>query len=156
MKYRIKEPEIIYETFDDEVIIINLDNGNYYSAQHTAAQIWGYLAKGLSIERVIEQIQSHYKGNAAHVTQSVSAFLDQLSEDSLVVLVEEEDSPFEQQVNSSMPLPALSTLPEFEPPKLERYTDMQDLLLLDPIHDVGEQGWPNEKLDDSSDPEKDK
>ena len=24
----------------------------------------------------------------------------------------------------------------------ERFTDMQDLLLLDPIHDVDETGWP--------------
>jgi hypothetical protein len=27
-------------------------------------------------------------------------------------------------------------------PKLEKYTDMEDLLLLDPIHDVQEVGWP--------------
>lgn len=32
---------------------------------------------------------------------------------------------------------------EFPAPRLERYTDMQDLLLLDPIHDVDERGWPN-------------
>ncbi len=30
----------------------------------------------------------------------------------------------------------------FAPPRLQRYTDMQDLLLLDPIHDVDEVGWP--------------
>jgi hypothetical protein len=27
-------------------------------------------------------------------------------------------------------------------PVLEKYTDMQELLLLDPIHDVEEAGWP--------------
>jgi hypothetical protein len=25
---------------------------------------------------------------------------------------------------------------------LQKYTDMADLLLLDPIHEVDEQGWP--------------
>jgi hypothetical protein len=30
----------------------------------------------------------------------------------------------------------------FKPLKLEVYTDMQDLLLLDPIHDAEEAGWP--------------
>jgi hypothetical protein len=29
---------------------------------------------------------------------------------------------------------------------LERYTDMQELLLLDPIHDVDESGWPHRKV----------
>jgi hypothetical protein len=31
-------------------------------------------------------------------------------------------------------------------PLLRKYTDMRDLLLLDPIHDVDEQGWPVRKL----------
>jgi hypothetical protein len=26
---------------------------------------------------------------------------------------------------------------------LHKYTDMEELLLLDPIHDVDETGWPN-------------
>ena len=30
----------------------------------------------------------------------------------------------------------------FEEPKLEKYSDMEDLLLLDPIHDVEDEGWP--------------
>ena len=31
----------------------------------------------------------------------------------------------------------------YESPCLESYTDMEDLLLLDPIHDVGKTGWPD-------------
>jgi len=30
----------------------------------------------------------------------------------------------------------------FAPPVLERYTDMQDYFLLDPIHEVSPEGWP--------------
>ena len=28
-------------------------------------------------------------------------------------------------------------------PRLRKYTDMQDLLLLDPIHEIDQSGWPN-------------
>jgi hypothetical protein len=35
----------------------------------------------------------------------------------------------------------------FEMPKLSKYTDMEDLLALDPIHEVDEMGWPNAKLE---------
>ena len=35
----------------------------------------------------------------------------------------------------------------FEAPILHKYTDMQDLLLLDPIHEVDEAGWPSVKPD---------
>ncbi len=44
-------------------------------------------------------------------------------------------------------MPALAPIsagdrPAFEAPVLESYSDMQDLLLLDPIHDVDDAGWP--------------
>ena len=31
----------------------------------------------------------------------------------------------------------------YEKPKIETFSDMKDLLLLDPIHDVDETGWPS-------------
>jgi hypothetical protein len=36
---------------------------------------------------------------------------------------------------------------KFEAPVLQKYTDMQDLLLLDPIHDTDETGWPNIRIE---------
>ena len=30
----------------------------------------------------------------------------------------------------------------FEAPTLDRFDDLQGLLLIDPIHDVGDAGWP--------------
>jgi len=37
--------------------------------------------------------------------------------------------------------------PPFTKPELHKFTDMQDLLLFDPIHEVDESGWPNVGLD---------
>jgi hypothetical protein len=55
---------------------------------------------------------------------------------------------------SSAPTPASGKTPApvepgtpFVPPVLERYTDMQELLFLDPIHDVDESGWPHRKVE---------
>ena len=31
----------------------------------------------------------------------------------------------------------------YEAPALAKFTDMQELLLLDPVHEVDEAGWPN-------------
>ena len=33
--------------------------------------------------------------------------------------------------------------PLFESPNLQKYTDMQAMLWLDPIYEVDETGWPN-------------
>jgi len=43
----------------------------------------------------------------------------------------------------SSPLPPPTPTGEaFRPPTVAVYSDMEDLLLLDPIHDVDETGWP--------------
>jgi hypothetical protein len=58
-------------------------------------------------------------------------------------------------IQSSLLVPSTtSKLPRFEDfldlkleewsiPLLNEYTDLQDLILVDPIHDVQESGWPN-------------
>ena len=37
---------------------------------------------------------------------------------------------------------------QFEFPIIEKFTDMQELLLLDPIHEVDEKGWPHQAAED--------
>jgi len=36
---------------------------------------------------------------------------------------------------------------EYAPPSLDKYDDLKDLLLLDPIHEVAETGWPTGRTD---------
>lgn len=43
----------------------------------------------------------------------------------------------------SPPAAPVGERPPFVRPILQKYTDMADLLLLDPIHEVDEQGWPH-------------
>jgi hypothetical protein len=33
----------------------------------------------------------------------------------------------------------------FQAPRFEKHTDMQDLILLDPVHEVADTGWPHAK-----------
>ena len=44
------------------------------------------------------------------------------------------------------PMPAHQARGAYRTPVLSIYTDMQDLLLLDPIHDVDQAGWPTRKV----------
>jgi hypothetical protein len=39
--------------------------------------------------------------------------------------------------------PVVSTAPGYAPLQLEKYTDLADLILLDPVHDVSAAGWPS-------------
>jgi hypothetical protein len=72
------------------------------------------------------------------VMADVQRFLDELTAESLTERSTTSDAPS----NADAPIPSAEQQP-YTPPVLERYSDMQALLVLDPIHEVDEQGWPH-------------
>jgi hypothetical protein len=49
----------------------------------------------------------------------------------------------EEEERAADPLPEMEWPARFSPPFVERYDEMKNLLMLDPIHEVDEQGWPS-------------
>lgn len=141
-RYRPNTPKVISETIDNEVVIINLGTGNYYSLQGSGALVWRGLDQGATLEEIEQHVLATFT-DASGVRDALDAFVEQLLGDGLLVAASD--------VPRSAPLlddPSLdgTPAPTFEPPRLERFTDMQDLILLDPVHDVdAEAGWPSAK-----------
>jgi hypothetical protein len=81
----------------------------------------------------------------------VQKFIDELQQEGLIVVKEKEES--RGAIDLKTESKAEGKKPDFEAPVLNRYTDMQDLLLLDPIHEVDETGWPIQKPDLSNENE---
>jgi hypothetical protein len=134
-RFRPNTPPVLHETLDNETILVNLEIGTYYSLNAVGTSIWGAIDRGASVAEVVESITEQSEAEAGAVESSVSAFIDELISEQLVVAA-----------NGDHPTgPVRVEWPEeisFEPPALSRYTDMQELLLLDPVHDVGVAGWP--------------
>ncbi|KAB7732669.1 PqqD family peptide modification chaperone [Rudanella paleaurantiibacter] len=136
--YRTNTPAVVGEFFDNEVILVNMSMGHYYSLRDTAATIWQGLDAGLSTEALVQRLVDSYTVEAAEAEAAVLTFLEQLVRQHLVVLT---DQPL---ATKSLDTP--SARRPYTHPLLETYTDMQDLLALDPIHDVDpQQGWPIQK-----------
>ena len=135
--YRVNAPKVLYEAFEDETVLINLDSGNYYSFSGSGALIWEWIAAGESITAVIEHLQERF-GDTTDIAPSVEEFVHELVEENLIV---EDLSGVAK--NVKQPKAKVFTLAQFERPVLQTYSDMQDLLLLDPIHEVDETGWPH-------------
>ncbi len=126
--YRIAPPPIIYEILDGEVVILNLEAGIYYNLKESGAEIWQLLQNGASLE----QIAAYYEG-AEDVRAEIDSFLKELLAEKIIIFSEESElvNPIERR--------------PFRRPVLHRYSDMQELLLLDPIHEVDQIGWPAKK-----------
>jgi hypothetical protein len=149
MQFRINSPKVIHETIDGETVIVNLDSGNYYSLDTLGAEIWNSVGKGVPVDHIIEDVSCRYAGEREEIDRTVRLFLNELLQEALI-------SPLEPGAAGSLAAhetpvtnaPADGLRP-FTAPTLQMYNDMQDLLLLDPIHEVDETGWPNAKTADA-------
>lgn len=130
--YSIDQPSVVSETIDGEAVILDLRSGAYYSTRGTGAVIWTWLEEGASVDAIIAHLAAAFPDAAETARLSTEAFVAELLAHRLVVPGEAPPADV-----------ALADAPAtFAAPSLERYTDMDDLLLLDPIHDVDLVGWP--------------
>ncbi|HLJ59355.1 MAG TPA: PqqD family protein [bacterium] len=140
LRFTVNTPTVVHEVFDDEVVIINLDTGVYYSVNGLAAEIWTRI-DGATAGGIIDDLASQYAMAASDVEASVRPFLDELSAEGLIV---PEQPGSRERGRDAAPgaITVAPRVPQFETPVLRKYNDMQELLLLDPIHEVDEVGWP--------------
>ena len=135
--FRVNSPNVIHEIIDGEAVLVNLESGSYYSIDSVGAVVWDYVEKGLNSSQIVEAVAAQFEGEQADITTGIQQLLDDLQAEQLIVVSEATSA------NGHIPTTNRQPKLPFETPILHKYTDMEDLLLLDPIHDVDESGWPN-------------
>jgi len=133
--YRFNDSTFAFETFDDEVVVLNLVDGIYYAFGGAAVVAWPYIVAQHSEMAVASAVATKYGIPADKLGDDLNAFVRGLVSEKILLTAPENTS----QIDCSQ----LGSLPEYEGFSFERHTDMEDLLTLDPIHDVDPQkGWP--------------
>jgi hypothetical protein len=135
--YRIVAPSVVSEVIDGEAIIMDMRSGYYYSADGIAAMLWEGVLAGASLDQLARWAEAHFDEDG--VADAVRAFAGQLVEHGLVTAEIGSPSP-----GADLPAPSRA----YARPVLAVHGDMQDLIMLDPIHDVEpEIGWPVRKAE---------
>jgi hypothetical protein len=145
-RYTIDEARIVSEIIDGEAIIVNLANGNYYSLDAPAAEIWEWLQAGWSITEIVSVIQDRYDCSGADPETAVRTLIGTLIADELVA--SRPDTPDLPKIERGAEAFAEKT--PFRAPSFQRFEDMQGFLLVDPIHEVDDTGWPHIKPGEST------
>ena len=143
-RYRINHPKVVNETIDGEVVILNLERGHYYSLTSVGMEIWTLIERQASLAEILGVLGERYDHDPEQLRQSVVDLVAEFEREELV-------QPANGAPSSGPGAPAdgndAGPKRVFEPPVLRKYTDMEDLLLLDPIHDADETGWPAPRPD---------
>ena len=135
--FRVDPRRIVHETIDDETIIIDLETGAYFSLRGSAPAIWALLVEGHSEPEVVVEMRRRYAGEIDAVDDATSALIARLTEERLIERTDQSGRAAQATLTDSD-----RAIQRFEDPVFEKYTDMDYFLLLDPIHEVEEGGWP--------------
>ena len=134
-RFQINTPAVVSEEIDGEVVIINLETGNYYSLRDSSVALWKLLQCGVGVEEATRILVEPTGADPGLLHEEVVFFIEELQAEALVVESGEQTPP-----------PSLPPLDGHLQPgslRLERHDEMQEMLLYDPIHDVDKTGWPN-------------
>jgi Coenzyme PQQ synthesis protein D (PqqD) len=140
MRYRVNAPHVIAETIGGETIIVHLSTGCYFSLGGSAPAIWEQLAVGIPVDEVRQQLSGRYDADDAELEAAVARIVDELQREELIV-AEAGENGAPPAATSAPDAPAERA--PFEQPTLSKFTDMQDIILLDPVHEVDARGWPH-------------
>jgi hypothetical protein len=135
--YRIASSKIIADVIDGEAVLVNLESGDYYTLDPVGRDVWELMVAGWSCEAISTELTQRYIGEAPEIRNSVTRFFSELESECLVA--KGPDGP----AGILEPPRRGGERPAFTAPVLMKYTDMEDLLTLDPVHEVDDLGWPH-------------
>jgi len=129
--YRLNAPNCISEAVEDDLIVINLGTGRYYNMRGSSVLAWHALMDGHAPVALIQANQ----WDADHLT-AFEQFIAQLVSENLIVA-----APTSSHENLAPIIAVQSSEDGF---RLDIFTDMEEILGLDPIHEADNQGtgWP--------------
>ena len=139
MNYKLNYSDLSKEIFDNEAVIINIPSGKYYSVTgDSGVSVIRLLENSANFDQICIFLSSRFDCSHVNLTEEVRSFLQSLLAEKIAIEVKENQFSMPESKTSLMP---------FKSMVLEIYDDLQELIDLDPIHDVNiSKGWPNKKI----------
>ena len=127
--FTINAPDIVAEDFDGQVVVLNLANGHYYGLHGAGGQLWTLIAGGHAVDEVLGSLSAQ----RPELSDRATRFVEELV---ALQLVRESPATRRGPADLAVEWPA-------EPPRLDVFEDLAELITADPVHDVDvEAGWP--------------
>ena len=124
------------EVFDTEVVIIHFLKGTYFSLRGASMALWAWLQTGADEATLADLLATRYGLSAEQGRAEAAKAVAALLQFDLIVENGQAAPPRDAYAPDAGPA-------EFEAPMVEAFEDLQELIAIDPVHEVDPmQGWP--------------
>ena len=80
------DSETVSTDFEDAVVLLHINNGQYYSLDEISAYIWEKLAVPITIDNLVVDICNRYDCTPEQCMADILQFLEQLSSRDLLIV----------------------------------------------------------------------
>jgi len=80
----LRRPELHAVEMDGELVMMGLQQGEYYSLRDVAASLWQFLDRPRTLDELCDLVAGEYDVSAQDCRSDVAAFLDELTAKSMV------------------------------------------------------------------------
>jgi hypothetical protein len=143
-RYVLDDTAFVYEILEDEIVLVNLENGYYYILDEVASSIWLIIRLGKTIEETIDVINYHYEGQADIIREETSRLVNELAQEGILQVQDSSVSTLPVQTQPDV-LDEIGSKKRFHTPTLFKFTDMEYLIQMDPVWEYDESGWPKRR-----------
>lgn len=134
--FRINSPAVVYERFDNELVAIHMGTGVYHSMAGVATEAFLLLSEEATAPELADALAARYAATPEQILDALGPFLEQLQQEQLIAPVGARTT------RGPLRIAGDETGLPFAAPSLQAFNDLEGLLLLDPIHEVDDEGWP--------------
>lgn len=140
--FQIDRSRIQFERFEDETVLINVENGFYYSVSPSGSEVLDLVERGCPAHGLSAALFGVQQGPMECRT-GIVPFLEELVREGILIRRRADHPAYATPYPRD---PVYPSIDSFEPPVLERFDEVRDLLLIDPVHMVDPQeGWPRKR-----------
>lgn len=138
-------PDVVFEVIEQELIVLHLRQGNYYSFNSVGSLIFTHFVGGASVESLHKKLTEIFVSIPIEkLLAEANDFIELLCQRDLIILGGQHSSSTMSEKDEKLFENFSFQGAEYLSPSFECHTNLQDLLLLDPIHEVSEDGWPKQ------------
>ena len=79
-----RKPNLLFNVIDDEVVMLSIENSEYYGMEKVGSRIWELLEKPLSFGELVEYLMDEYDITKEKCIEDSVSFLEDLVEKKLI------------------------------------------------------------------------
>lgn len=79
-----RQPNLVFSKIDEEIVMMSINNGEYYGLDNIGSRIWEIIEKPVSFKELIETLKDEYEVTENQCISDVIEFINALNNKGLI------------------------------------------------------------------------